>query len=52
MVWYNNVNQQYNFLAIYAGGSFAEAKRLLKTVKGDFTGANIRKMQVVVDNRH
>lgn len=52
MVWYNNVNQQYNFLAIYAGDTFAEAKRLLKTVKGDFTGANIRKMQVVVDNGH
>jgi len=52
LVWYNNVNQDYNFLAIYAGKTLAEAKKLLNTVPKKFKGANIRKMQVVVDNGH
>ena len=54
MVWYNNVNGQYNFLAVYAGKTFGEAQKVLRKVKatGIFPGANIRKMQVVVDNGH
>jgi hypothetical protein len=54
MVWYRNVNTQYNFLAIYAGQTSGEAKKVLKKVKatGHFTDVNIRKMQVVVDNAH
>ncbi len=51
MVWYNNVNQKYNFLAVYTG-TLAEAKKLLKAASKQFKGANIRKMQVVVDNIH
>lgn len=54
MVWYNNINNQYNFLAIYAGQTAGEAKKVLEKVKatGQFTDANIRKMQVVVDKGH
>ncbi len=54
MVWYNNVNDQHNFLAVYAGKTYAEANQVLQNVKttGRFASANIRKMQVVVDNGH
>ena len=54
MVWYNNVNNTYNFLAVFAGTSFKDAKLLLRTINasGRFPGANIRQMQVVVDNGH
>ncbi len=53
-VWYNGVNDQYNFLAVYAGKSLDEAREILSKVKriGRFPGANIRKIQVVVDNGH
>jgi len=54
MVWYRNVNREYNFLAVYAGQTMDEAKKVLKKVKatGKFKDANIRKMQVVVDTAH
>ena len=54
MVWYNNINAEYNFLAVYAGETSGEAKQVLRQVKatGSFNDANIRKMQVVVDNGH
>ncbi len=50
IVQYNNVNNQYNFLAVYAGKTSGEANKILKRVKatGHFTDVNIRKMQVVV----
>ncbi len=48
-VWYTNVKNDYEFLAVYAGNTEAEAKIFLKQLKAkkEFPGANIRKMQVV-----
>ena len=44
---YTNVNDQFGFLAVYAGQSMKEAKALLEKVRatGKFQDANIRKMQ-------
>jgi hypothetical protein len=53
MVWYTNVDPKYNFLAVYAGGTLAEARQFLKHVRAKgFRDAMIRKMQVVVDTSH
>ena len=53
MVWYTNIDPKYNFLAVYAGGTLAEARRFLKQVRAqDSRNATIRKMQVVVDTSH
>jgi hypothetical protein len=53
MVWYTNVDPEYNFLAVYAGATLAEARRFLKQVQAQgFRDATIRKMQVVVDTSH
>lgn len=54
MVWYNGVNDQFNFMAVYAGEQLEDARAVLQTVKdtGRFPAANIRKIQVVVDNVH
>jgi hypothetical protein len=30
LVWYNNVNSSYNFLAVFAGKSYAQAKSMLQ----------------------
>ncbi|MEO8064484.1 MAG: hypothetical protein ABI821_17235 [Pseudomonadota bacterium] len=45
---YTNTNEDYAFIAVYAGRTLKEAKaRLLEvTATGRFPGANIRKMQV------
>jgi len=53
-VWYSNTNNKYDFLAVYAGETMREAKKVLKKVKatGRFKRANIRSMQVVVDTTH
>lgn len=48
IVGYSNVNQDYNFLAIY-GGTEAQAQVLLQTVKRRYPQANIRKMRVLLD---
>lgn len=50
-VGYTNVNYNFNFLAVYAGETQAAADSFLAQVKasGKFPGANIRKMQVVLD---
>lgn len=50
-VGYTNVNYNYNFLAVYAGETQAAANAFLARVKaeGKFPGANVRKMQVVID---
>lgn len=47
---YTNVNDKFGFLAVYAGATLAEAKKRLAEVNatGQFSGANIRKMQVVL----
>lgn len=48
-VWYTGVNSSYEFIAIYAGSTKAEAARLLKQIKAkeEFSSANIRQMKVV-----
>jgi hypothetical protein len=45
---YTNVNQDYGFIAVYAGKTLKEAKARLVEVKATarFPGANIRKMKV------
>jgi hypothetical protein len=49
-VWYTSTRTDYNFLAVYAGETQAEAVGFLAKVKatGQFPCANIRKMQVVL----
>jgi|SRR5215510_11262680 len=51
LVLYTSVNQDFNFLAVYAGATLAEAKQTLSKVKATrrFPQANIRKMQVVLE---
>jgi len=48
-VTYTNVNDKFAFLAVYAGEQRAAAEAFLGQVKamGRFTGANLRRMQVV-----
>lgn len=53
MVSYSNVNNKYNFIAVYAGKTETEAKRMVEQAKtAGFSDANLRKMQVIVDNGH
>lgn len=49
-VWYTNTNTAYNFVAVYAGESAAQAQAALAKVRatGQFPGANVREMQVVL----
>ena len=49
-VAYLNTNNAYNFVAVYAGESVTEAQSLLAEIRalGRFQGANVRKMQVVL----
>lgn len=51
-IWYTNANNNYEFIAVYAGETEAQAKTFLKQVKAkkEFSGANIRKMKVVYGN--
>ncbi len=44
---YTNVDEKHGFLAVYAGATMADAKKLMHDVEasGRFPGANIRKMQ-------
>lgn len=48
-VTYTNINPKFGFLAVYAGDTPAEARKMLTQVKsaGQFPSANIRRMQVV-----
>lgn len=51
MVFYTQANDNYNFIAVYAGENKTEAAALLQTVKqAGFVDANVRKMQVIVDS--
>lgn len=53
MVYYTNVNDKYNFIAVYAGNNETDAKSMVARAKqAGFQDANLRKMQVVVDNGH
>jgi hypothetical protein len=44
---YTNISPNTRFMAVYAGGTLAEANRMLAVVKatGKFAGANIRRMR-------
>ena len=50
-LYYTNIANDVNFIAVYAGKTLAEANNFLKTVKaaGKFKGANARKMQAYVN---
>lgn len=50
-VYYTNVANDVNFIAVYAGKTLAAANGFLKTVKatGKFKGANLRKMQAGIN---
>ncbi len=47
---YDNVNKDFSFLAVHAGGTHDDAKALFDKMKLDekFPGANIRKMRAVL----
>jgi len=49
-VTYTNVDRKHGFIAVYAGATETEAKAFLAKVQasGEYPGANLRKMQVVV----
>jgi hypothetical protein len=49
-VTYTNVNRKVGFMAVYAGETEAEARKLLAEVKaaGRFADASLRRMQVVI----
>ena len=46
-LFYTNVNSKHRIMAVYAGSTLVEARRLLESVKatGKFPGANIRQMR-------
>lgn len=46
-VYYTNIADNVDFIAVYAGKTLAEAQKFLKLVQtgGQFKGANIRKMK-------
>jgi len=48
MIYYTNINNKFQIIAVYGGKTLKQAKAFLKKVKatGKFPGANIRKMQV------
>lgn len=48
-VTYTNVDKRFGFIAVYAGETEAEARKVLAQVKatGQFPTANIRRMQVI-----
>jgi hypothetical protein len=53
MVSYHGVNSHYNFIAVYAGKTKAEAASIVEQAKqAGFKDASLRKMQVIVDNGH
>jgi hypothetical protein len=53
MVFYSGVNDNYNFIAVHAGKTKAEAANLVEQAKrAGFKDASLRKMQVIMDNGH
>lgn len=46
-IYYSNTNSNYNFMAVFAGRTQAQANKMLATVKatGQFPTANIRRMR-------
>ncbi len=53
-VYYSGINHSHNFMAVYAGESIEDAKKVLQKVKnqGAHPGANLRKLRVVVSYEH
>jgi hypothetical protein len=50
-VFYSNTNEEYNFIAVYAGETKAVATKILEQVKkAGYPDASLRKMQVMLDN--
>lgn len=49
IIRYENANEQYNFMAIYAGATNAGADKILNKPKKTYPSANIRKLKVVLD---
>ena len=49
IVYYEGMNNDFNFAAVYGGETEAEAKAILKTAKKKYPSASIRKMTVVLD---
>ena len=51
LVLYTNVDQEFNFLAVYAGADQSKAKEMLKRVKATarYPQAYLRRMQVVLE---
>ena len=51
LILYTNVNQSFNFMAVYGGATKAEANKMLDRVRatGRFPSANVRRMQVVLE---
>ena len=49
-ITYTNANPKFGFIAVYAGATLSQAKQFLTIIgaTGQFPGANIRKMQVVL----
>ncbi|MDJ0614450.1 MAG: hypothetical protein QNJ29_12325, partial [Rhizobiaceae bacterium] len=49
-ITYTNVNADFAFIAVYAGKTIEEARMLVEEyeLSAKFSGANIRKMQVVL----
>ena len=49
-VSYTNVNEQYSFMAVYAGATREQAASFLRRVQatGRYPGANLRRMQAVL----
>ena len=47
MLFYTNVDPKFRIMAVYAGATLVEARRLLESVKatGKFPGASIRRMR-------
>ncbi len=48
IVSYENVDKDFNFMAVY-GGTEDQAKAILTSVKKRYPSANIRKMRVILD---
>ncbi len=50
-VSYSNASSKAHFMAVYAGSTLADAKRMLAVVKatGKFPGANIRRMRATIN---
>lgn len=50
-LYYTNVANNVNFIAVYAGKTLSEASNFLRAVKSNrqFKGANVRKMQAYIN---